>query len=103
MEFSQWEKYYEQILLDFGYERAKDDEAAAVLEDVSTGRNLASVGELKEHLVGKIVHVFGDGPSLPMTSTARSSPPTVPRPRSWQRASCPTSSSPTSTARSRTR
>jgi uncharacterized Rossmann fold enzyme len=67
MEFSQWEKYYEQILLDFGYERAKDDEAAAVLEDVSTGRNLASVGELKEHLVGKIVHVFGDGPSLPKT------------------------------------
>jgi hypothetical protein len=64
MEFSEWEKYYSQILLDFGYDRAKDEESAGVLAELTTGKNLGGVEDLKPLLVGKEVYVFGDGPSL---------------------------------------
>jgi hypothetical protein len=67
MDFSLWEKYYEQILLDFGYERGKDEEAAEVLAELSTGKSLAGMEELKQLLVGNQVFVFGNGPSLPKT------------------------------------
>jgi uncharacterized Rossmann fold enzyme len=64
MEFREWEKYYSQILLDFGYDRAKDEEAAALLAELSAQKNLATVEELRVHLADKEVFVFGDGPSL---------------------------------------
>jgi len=65
MDFSEWQKYYAQILLDFGYDVEKDREAAGVLAEVSTGKNLASIEDLRVLLAGKYVFVFGDGPSLP--------------------------------------
>ena len=64
MEFSEWEKYYEQILLDFGYDRARDEEAAEVLAELSAGSSLAGLEELGRHLTDMEVYVFGDGPSL---------------------------------------
>jgi uncharacterized Rossmann fold enzyme len=64
MEFSEWEKYYSQILLDFGYERDKDEESAAVLAELTTGKSLGGIEDLKGLLTGKEVYVFGDGPSL---------------------------------------
>ena len=64
MEFREWEKYYSQILLDFGYDRAKDEEAAALLAELSAQKKLATVEELRVHLADKEVFVFGDGPSL---------------------------------------
>jgi hypothetical protein len=67
MEFSEWEKYYSQILLDFGYERARDEQSAGVLAEISTGKNLGGIEDLKQHIVGKEVYVFGDGPSLKET------------------------------------
>jgi len=67
MEFGEWEKYYSQILLDFGYDGAKDEESAGVLADISTGKNLGGIEDLKPLLVGKEVYVFGDGPSLKET------------------------------------
>ena len=67
MEFGEWEKYYSQILLDFGYDGAKDEESAGVLADISTGKNLGGIEDLKPLLVGKEVYVSGDGPSLKET------------------------------------
>jgi len=71
MQFSEWQKYYEQILLDFGYDGEKDVEAAEILAEVSTGKNLASIEELRVLLAGKYVYVFGDGPSLPESLEGR--------------------------------
>ena len=72
MEYSKWQKYYEQILLDFGYEGGKDVEAADVLAEVSTGKNMAGIEDLRVLLAGKYVYVFGDGPSLPDSLEGRS-------------------------------
>ncbi|MBM4248807.1 MAG: DUF115 domain-containing protein [Euryarchaeota archaeon] len=65
MDYSQWEKYYDQIMLDFGYDTEKDVEAAEVLAGVSTGKSLATIEDLRVPLSGKHVYVFGDGPGLP--------------------------------------
>jgi len=72
MEYSEWEKYYEQILLDFGYDGDRDVEAADVLAEVSTGKQLAPIEDLRVLLAGKFVYVFGDGPSLPDSLEGRS-------------------------------
>lgn len=64
MDFSEWEKYYKQILLDFGYDRSKDEEAAEVLAGLSEGHELAGPEELRKQLSDREVCVFGDGPSL---------------------------------------
>jgi hypothetical protein len=65
MDFSEWQKYYEQILIDFGFDGDKDKESAEVLAELSTGKNLAGIEDLRVLLAGKHVFVFGDGPSLP--------------------------------------
>ncbi|MGQ9582026.1 MAG: 6-hydroxymethylpterin diphosphokinase MptE-like protein [Thermoplasmatota archaeon] len=72
MDFSEWEKYYEQILLDFGFERSKDEEAAGVLAGLTTGMSLAGVEDLRQHLADKEVFVFGNGPSLEEALKGRS-------------------------------
>ncbi len=64
MDFSEWEKYYEHILLDFGFERSKDEAAAETLAELTTGKNLASIDDLRRHLVDREVFVFGNGPRL---------------------------------------
>lgn len=64
MDFSEWERYYEQILLDFGFERSRDEEAAEVLAGLTKGMSLAGVEDLRQHLADKEVFVFGNGPSL---------------------------------------
>lgn len=64
MEYSQWVRYYREILADFGYEEEKDKEAARLLHELLAGKTLATKEELEAALRGNAVNVFGAGPSL---------------------------------------
>ena len=65
MEFGLWEKYYKEILDDFGFSRKNDEESAKLLDEILSTEGCLSLDELGE-FVGfsdKFI-VFGAGPSL---------------------------------------
>ena len=65
MEFELWEKYYKEILDDFGFSRENDEESARLLDEILSEEGCLTLEELGE-IVGfsdKFI-VFGAGPSL---------------------------------------
>ena len=65
MEFGLWEKYYEEILDDFGFSREGDEESARLLDEILSVEGCLTLEDLRE-LVGfsdKFI-VFGAGPSI---------------------------------------
>lgn len=65
MEFGLWEKYYTEILNDFGFSRKNDEESAKLLDEILSTEGCLTLDELEE-IVGfsdKFI-VFGAGPSL---------------------------------------
>ena len=59
--FEDWEPYYLQILDDFGFDRATDEEAARVLDGLLPRDSLPL---LRRRIRGKAVTVCGNAPSL---------------------------------------
>ncbi len=65
MEFGLWEKYYIEILDDFGFSREKDEESAKLLDEILSTEGCLTLNDLSE-IVGfsdKYI-VFGAGPSI---------------------------------------
>ena len=65
MEFGIWEKYYLEILEDFGFSRENDEQSAKLLDEILAVEGCLTLEDLKE-IVGfsdKFI-VFGAGPSL---------------------------------------
>ena len=65
MEFGLWEKYYTEILEDFGFSRENDEESAKLLDEILSTEGCLTLEDLTE-IVGfsdKFI-VFGAGPSL---------------------------------------
>ncbi|WP_292388493.1 6-hydroxymethylpterin diphosphokinase MptE-like protein [Methanosarcina sp. UBA5] len=64
MDFATWEPIYEQILEDFGFDRAGDEQAAMSLSGMLTEENTVSLSELKAIISEKSVLVCGNAPRL---------------------------------------
>lgn len=68
MRFTEWEPIYEEILKDFGFDRARDEEAARVAAELLSYKRRTSeerAEEVVERLIrGKKVLVCGNAPSL---------------------------------------
>ena len=68
MKYSEWEPIYEEILEDFGFDRAKDDEAARVASEIiaaKAGGRVESVKhKVKELTKGKRAIICGNAPGL---------------------------------------
>ncbi len=65
MEFGLWEKYYIEILEDFGFSRSGDEESAKLLDEILSTEGCLTLDDLSQ-IVGfsdKFI-VFGAGPSL---------------------------------------
>ena len=65
MEFGLWEKYYTEILEDFGFSRKNDEESAKLLDEILSTEGCLTLDDLGQ-IVGfsdKFI-VFGAGPSL---------------------------------------
>ena len=65
MEFGLWEKYYAEILDDFGFSRSGDENSAKVLDEILSEEGCLTLDDLAQ-IVGfsdKYI-VFGAGPSL---------------------------------------
>ena len=65
MEFGLWEKYYKEILDDFGFSRSDDEESAKLLDEILSTEGCLTLDDLSQ-IVGfsdKFI-VFGAGPSL---------------------------------------
>lgn len=65
MEFGLWEKYYKEILDDFGFSRSGDEKSAKLLDEILSTQGCLTLDELSQ-IVGfsdKFI-VFGAGPSL---------------------------------------
>ena len=65
MEFGLWEKYYTEILDDFGFSRERDEESARLLDEILSVEGCLTLEELMEivNFSDKFI-VFGAGPSL---------------------------------------
>ena len=65
MEFGLWEKYYVEILDDFGFSREADEESALLLDEILSVEGCLTLEELRElvSFSDKFI-VFGAGPSL---------------------------------------
>ena len=63
-DFAVWEPIYEEILEDFGFDRAGDEEAARVLSRMLTEKNIVSLSELETIISGKSVLICGNAPKL---------------------------------------
>lgn len=64
MEYNKWKDFYNQILLDFGFSREKDEKSAKILSKMVEKKNLVKIWELKKIIFNKDVYVFGAGVSL---------------------------------------
>jgi hypothetical protein len=65
MEFGLWERYYKEILDDFGFSRSGDENSAKVLDEILSEEGCLTLDDLSQ-IVGfsdKFI-VFGAGPSL---------------------------------------
>ena len=65
MEFGLWEKYYTEILEDFGFSRENDEESAKLLDEILSVEGCLTLEDLKGYVdfSDKFI-VFGAGPSL---------------------------------------
>ena len=65
MEFGLWEKYYKEILDDFGFSRENDEKSAKLLDEILSTEGCLALEDLKGFVdfSDKFI-VFGAGPSL---------------------------------------
>ena len=65
MEFGLWEKYYTEILDDFGFSRENDEKSARLLDEILSEEGCLTLDELGEFTCfsDKFI-IFGAGPSL---------------------------------------
>jgi hypothetical protein len=68
MKYSDWEPIYREILKDFGFESAKDEEAARVASELMVSRKRSTENAVREELKalirGKRVLICGNAPCL---------------------------------------
>ena len=64
MDYNEWEKYYNQILLDFGFSKKGDEKSAVLLSELLMKKKLGTPKDLVNMISGKNVYVFGAGNSL---------------------------------------
>lgn len=64
MDFEVWERFYEQILSDFGFDRKDDERSASILSNLLSGKKLSSNDELSMMIERKEVIVVGGGKNL---------------------------------------
>jgi uncharacterized Rossmann fold enzyme len=65
MDMETWEKFYNKIMDDFGFDKGKDIESAMILNEIiEKEKNNIDIEEVKKLVNGKEVYVFGAGPSL---------------------------------------
>ncbi|ACV25135.1 6-hydroxymethylpterin diphosphokinase MptE-like protein [Methanocaldococcus fervens] len=64
MDMKEWEKFYNQIIEDFGFDKDKDVEAAIILNNILEKADKLSTDKIKDIVEGKEVFVFGAGPSI---------------------------------------
>lgn len=63
LEFQQWEKYYSEILKDFGYSREEDERTARELDETLSGQRVKPK-VLDAMIRGEVATVAGNAPSL---------------------------------------
>jgi 2-amino-4-hydroxy-6-hydroxymethyldihydropteridine diphosphokinase len=63
MEFRSWEPIYKEILVDFGFSRARDEEAALLLSRLLKDKK-QSLAEAAHRLCGRAAAICGNAPSL---------------------------------------
>lgn len=59
MDFEVWERYYMEILREFGFDRKEDERAAGILSELLKGKNLTNDDALQGLMTDKIVAVAG--------------------------------------------
>jgi uncharacterized Rossmann fold enzyme len=59
MDFEVWERYYKEILLDFGFDRSEDERAASTLSKLLKHKDLATEDMLSHLIEGKDAAVAG--------------------------------------------
>lgn len=64
MDFEVWERYYEQILSDFGFDRKEDERSASILSNLLSGKKLSYKDDLSTMIQRKDVIVVGGGKNL---------------------------------------
>lgn len=64
MDYNEWKKYYNQILLDFGFSKKEDEKSAVLLSKLLSGKKLVKPEDLNNMISGKNVYVFGAAGSL---------------------------------------
>ncbi len=67
MQYCDWEPTYKEILADFGFDRAKDEEAARIAAEIlsrSDNKNEHVEQELERLIKGKAVIICGNAPCL---------------------------------------
>ncbi|MBN1763371.1 MAG: DUF115 domain-containing protein [Methanomicrobia archaeon] len=77
MKYSNWEPIYREILKDFGFDRAKDEEAARVASELMTSRKTSAENIVREEIEalirGKRVLICGNAPCLERELRAKES------------------------------
>ncbi|RZN37018.1 MAG: DUF115 domain-containing protein [Methanophagales archaeon ANME-1-THS] len=75
MRYTEWEPIYEEILKDFGFDRARDEEAAKVASELLAYKRRAGEATLEEEVAslirGKRVLVCGNAPCLERDISAK--------------------------------
>lgn len=64
MDYNEWKKYYNQILLDFDFSKKEDEKSAVLLSKLLDGKKLVKPEDLNNIISGKNVYVFGAAGSL---------------------------------------
>jgi uncharacterized Rossmann fold enzyme len=64
MEFQAWEPLYQQILMDFGYDRLQDERSAETLSELLKNRDVIDEPALSKIFQGRSAFIFGAGPNL---------------------------------------
>ncbi len=59
MDFEVWERYYEEILLDFGFDRSEDERSASILSRLLKDMDIASEDMFSQLIKGKDAAVVG--------------------------------------------
>jgi hypothetical protein len=64
MDYNEWKKDYNQILLDFGFSKKEDEKSAVLLSKLLVGKKLVKPKDLNNMISNRDVYVFGAGNSL---------------------------------------
>lgn len=64
MDFEVWERYYLEILSDFGFEREDDERSATILSGLLNDKSLVSENEIESIIKGKDIVIIGGARNL---------------------------------------